>query len=124
MNQLSGAELARQGSATSFENKRAPDDADRAVGARIRRLRRMAGMTLKTLSTIVGISSVQLQRYEVGTSRIAASRLLAIAGALDVRAENLLGDPHAPPAGQPVRKQSDDTIELVRVCYGIAHLAG
>lgn len=120
MDPLQEAERARRGCAAPFGNKRAPAEADRAVGARIRRLRRTAGMTLKALSESVGISSVQLQRYEVGRSRIAASRLLAIAAALDLRADTLLGEPPLLPAVQPVRRHSDEAIELVQVFDGIA----
>lgn len=114
------AELVRRDHAAPKANKRAPAAADRAVGEQIRRLRRTAGMTLKNLGNAVGISSVQLQRYEVGTSRIAASRLLAIARALNVRADTLLGEPHPLLAGPLARRHGDDAIELVRVFNGIS----
>jgi len=54
------------------------------VGARVR-LRRLAlGFTLQELSSQVGISFQQLQKYEAGDSRMPVSRLHAIAQVLDV----------------------------------------
>ncbi|WP_137126165.1 helix-turn-helix domain-containing protein [Roseomonas sp. HF4] len=117
---LTPPELAPRDRRAPFANKRAPAESDRAVGVQIRRLRRTAGMTLKALGGAVGISSVQLQRYEVGASRIAASRLLAIAGALGVRAGILLNEPHALLASPPVRRTGDDAAELVRIFNGIS----
>jgi len=65
---------------------------DLAVGLRIRALRRAAGRTQKQLADHVGVTNAQLHRYEAGISRVAASRLVAIAKALDVRVEDLLND--------------------------------
>lgn len=112
---LTGPGRPRRPDAKSVENKRAPADADRRLGAKIRRLRRTAGMTLKDLAATVGVSCVQLQRYEVGTSRVAASRLLAISEALDVRADILLGQPPTVLADWPADGHDDDVIALVRL---------
>jgi transcriptional regulator with XRE-family HTH domain len=69
---------------------RAPTAADIAVGLRIRALRRAAGRTQKQLADQVGITNAQLHRYEAGASRVAASRLVAIARALGCRVEDLV----------------------------------
>ena len=71
---------------------RAPTAADVAVGLRIRALRRASGRTQKQLAVHVGVTNAQLHRYETGISRVAASRLVAIAKALDVRVEDLVSD--------------------------------
>jgi transcriptional regulator with XRE-family HTH domain len=63
---------------------RAPTRTDLAIGKRIRERRRAAGLTLKDLAAHIGVTSVQMHRYETGTTRIAASRLVAIAAALEV----------------------------------------
>jgi transcriptional regulator with XRE-family HTH domain len=70
-------------------NKRAPTDADAAVGRRIRDCRIAMGMSLSELSGQVGVSQPQLYRYECGLTRVAASRLIAIAAALGVSIEAL-----------------------------------
>lgn len=72
-------------------NKRSPTHADAAVGRRIRDYRLSIGMALAELSAMVGVSQPQLYRYEAGLTRVAASRLIAIAGALGVSVEALTG---------------------------------
>jgi transcriptional regulator with XRE-family HTH domain len=70
-------------------NKRAPTEADAAVGRRIRDCRISMGLSLSDLSSQVGVSQPQLYRYECGLTRVAASRLIAIAAALGVSIEAL-----------------------------------
>ncbi len=80
-------------------------------------------MTLKDLAAIVGVSCVQLQRYEVGTSRVAASRLLTIADALCVRADILLGQPNTMLPAWPTTGHHDDLMALVRMFSDIVEPA-
>jgi transcriptional regulator with XRE-family HTH domain len=84
--------------AAPARHTRAPTGADIAVGQRIRTLRRAAGYTQKQLADQVGITNAQLHRYEAGASRVAASRLVAIAKALDCRVEDLVSDGMSAPA--------------------------
>lgn len=70
-------------------NKRKPTEADTAVGAQILAQRIAIGMPRGELSRLIGVSVPQLYRYERGLTRVAASRLVAIARALDVSAEVL-----------------------------------
>lgn len=72
---------------------RSPTALDRAVGRRIRERRVALGMPLQLLSRRIGVSGPQLQRYEMGHTRIAAGRLIAIADALDISVETLAGSP-------------------------------
>jgi transcriptional regulator with XRE-family HTH domain len=80
-------------------NKRAPTDADAAVGRRIRDCRIAMGMPLGELSGRVGVSQPQLYRYECGLTRVAASRLIAIAASLGVSVETLTGGSGHHPIG-------------------------
>ncbi|MDO9713088.1 helix-turn-helix domain-containing protein [Paracraurococcus lichenis] len=82
------ADAPAQGRARA-DTKRAPTDADSAVGQRIRGHRLAAGMPLSELSARIGVSNPQMHRYECGLTRVAASRLIAIAAALGVSVEML-----------------------------------
>lgn len=100
-------------------NKRSPTHDDAAVGRRIRDCRISMGMPLAELSALVGVSQPQLYRYESGLTRVAASRLIAIAGALGVSVEALAS------GGEAVRpqRQAGSSLEvdlLIRAFSGIA----
>ena len=66
------------------------DNTSSAVGKEIRHQRRVAGLTLKEVAARIGVTGVQLHRYETGTTGITTSRLVAIAQALGIRADVLL----------------------------------
>jgi transcriptional regulator with XRE-family HTH domain len=95
---------------------------DSALGRKVRELRRSRGMTQKDLATVVGVTGAQLHRYETGATRVAASRMIAIAEALGVRADVLIGsctpsDPAPPATGAST---GDDLLELIQLftCIG------
>jgi len=54
------------------------------VGKRLRHRRWMVGMTQQQLAEKVGLRFQQIQKYETGLNRIAASRLWEIAQAVEV----------------------------------------
>lgn len=56
---------------------------DRKLGERVRARRLSVGMSQERLAEALGITFQQVQKYEKGVNRIAASRLLYIATALD-----------------------------------------
>lgn len=62
---------------------------DRFVGDRIKHCRMSVGMAQQELSGHVGISCLQLSRYEKGIARPSAMRLLAIARALNLESDAL-----------------------------------
>lgn len=64
---------------TRTRSMRQPIDADRIVAGNVRRLRLEAGLTLHDLSSVLGISHQQLQKYEIGANRISAGMLHALA---------------------------------------------
>ncbi|HIF09166.1 MAG TPA: XRE family transcriptional regulator, partial [Sneathiellales bacterium] len=57
---------------------------DEHVGERIRHLRTTLGLTQEQLSSALGISYQQIQKYETGANRVSAGRLYEIAMELDV----------------------------------------
>ncbi len=63
---------------------RRSSDVDGHVGRRVRERRREIGISQDKLGNALGISFQQIQKYEVGTNRVAAGRLWNIAVALDV----------------------------------------
>lgn len=61
---------------------------DAHVGRRVRERRELIGASQEQLGEHLGLSFQQVQKYEKGTNRISAGRLLQIADFLGVRAEN------------------------------------
>jgi transcriptional regulator with XRE-family HTH domain len=67
--------------------KKSPNQVDRHIGSRVRARRIMLGMSQEKLADALGLTFQQVQKYEKGVNRIGASRLLHIAGILDVSIE-------------------------------------
>ncbi|MEM8935789.1 MAG: helix-turn-helix transcriptional regulator [Pseudomonadota bacterium] len=61
-----------------------PHPIDVHVGRRLRARRRLLGLTQEKLAQAVDIRFQQIQKYESGANRISASRLWALAKAMDV----------------------------------------
>ncbi|MCZ7977374.1 XRE family transcriptional regulator [Agrobacterium tumefaciens] len=61
-----------------------PSPIDVEVGARIRTRRRVLGMSQAKLAEALGVTFQQVQKYEKGTNRVGASRLLNVANVLGV----------------------------------------
>lgn len=59
-----------------------PDPIDVEVGAKIKARRRLLGMSQDTLADRLGVTFQQVQKYEKGTNRVSASRLVVIANTL------------------------------------------
>jgi transcriptional regulator with XRE-family HTH domain len=64
--------------------KRSPGTIDHYVGARVKMRRRLIGMSQEKLAEQIGVAFQQVQKYEKGTNRIGASRLMKIAEVLGV----------------------------------------
>ena len=71
---------------------RTPDEVDAEVGRRIRALRRGKGISQEVLAKGVGLTFQQVQKYERGSNRVSASKLVHIARVLGVPASHLLGE--------------------------------
>lgn len=63
-----------------------------AIGARMRTRRRQLGLSQTELAEVLGVSFQQVQKYERGANRVAASTLLAAAQALSTSVGWLLGE--------------------------------
>jgi transcriptional regulator with XRE-family HTH domain len=63
---------------------RGPSDYDQRIGERIRTRRKEVSLSQTALGEILGVSFQQVQKYEGGRNRIAASRIPALADALMV----------------------------------------
>lgn len=96
---------------------RNPLTPDSAVGREIRQYRRAAGLTQKQVADIIGVTGAQFHRYETGATRITASRLIAIANALGVRADTLLAAASSAETEQPIApaNSSQEIVELVQM---------
>lgn len=64
-----------------------PDPIDVHVGSQVRRFRTLKGYSQERLGNELGLTFQQVQKYERGTNRIGASRLVRIALVLGVRPE-------------------------------------
>ncbi|HVI31645.1 helix-turn-helix transcriptional regulator [Phenylobacterium sp.] len=75
-----------------------PKDAGRtaalelAIGGRIRARRRQLGLSQSDLAHALGVSFQQVQKYERGANRVAASTLIATAQALSTTVAWLVGE--------------------------------
>lgn len=91
-----------------------PHPTDLHVGARIRLRRRALGLTQEGLATLLGLTFQQVQKYERGVNRVSASKLQAIAEAMDISVcyffEGLPGQPVGD--GATVAQMSGDFLTL------------
>lgn len=60
---------------------------DKMIGANIRALRMRAGLSQAALGERIGVTFQQMQKYERGANRIAASQLFRVSQVLDVPIE-------------------------------------
>jgi transcriptional regulator with XRE-family HTH domain len=67
-----------------MSDERSANMVDRRLGQRLRARRLEAGLSQERLAEVLGLTFQQVQKYEKGVNRIAASRLFDIAAALDV----------------------------------------
>ena len=58
------------------------------VGQTLKQLRKMRGLSQSDVAGALDVSFQQIQKYEVGTNRIAASRLFELSKVLDVPASH------------------------------------
>ena len=92
-----------------------PDEViDLHIGKRIRRRRRLMGITLEMLAGATGVRFQQIQKYEKGVNRVAASRLFDIAAALDMPVarffEGLIGGRAAAGVAEPKETYASDVL--------------
>jgi transcriptional regulator with XRE-family HTH domain len=100
---------------------RRPGDAeiDQHVGQRLRERRTVMGLSQTALADGLGIAFQQIQKYETGFNRIAASRLYACAQLLDVPPEYFFEGLEGSDSGTPDEMRSDEAVKLARAYYRI-----
>ncbi len=117
-----------------------PDPVDIHVGARLRLRRNLLGMSQEQLGKICGLTFQQIQKYERGTNRLAASRLYHFSRILKVPVSYFFEDFPEAPSPDPRRMgmsdneqaafegppqedrdmlQRRDALELIRAYYRI-----
>jgi transcriptional regulator with XRE-family HTH domain len=64
------------------------EEVDRFIGSKIYNLRLGRGYSRQQLATLIGVTHQQLQKYEKGTNRLSAGRLVLIAKALGTTVES------------------------------------
>ena len=79
--------------------KKSPNPVDKHVGSRMRTRRLLAGLSQEKLGEALGITFQQIQKYEKGTNRVGASRLQAMATALEVPVSYFFPDEAGAAAG-------------------------
>lgn len=100
--------------------RRQAHETDIAVGARIRDFRIQAGMSQTTLSEPLALTFQQLQKYENGSNRVSAGRLVQIAAALDRPVAVFFGPM---PAATPNDTGDRETLEMVRAFQALPNRA-
>jgi transcriptional regulator with XRE-family HTH domain len=65
-------------------DERSANAVDRRIGQKVRTRRLEVSMSQERLAELLGVTFQQVQKYEKGVNRIAASRLFDIAASLDV----------------------------------------
>jgi transcriptional regulator with XRE-family HTH domain len=65
-------------------DQRATKAVDGHIGRRVRQRRLEIGMSQEHLAELLGVTFQQIQKYEKGVNRVAASRLYDMTEALDV----------------------------------------
>lgn len=69
--------------------KKKPNPNDVIVGQNIKNRRNQLGMSQEKLADALGVTFQQVQKYEKGTNRTSASKLVAISNALQTTVETL-----------------------------------
>jgi transcriptional regulator with XRE-family HTH domain len=95
---------------------------DRLVGQRVRMLRLNRGMSQTALANQLGLTFQQVQKYERGTNRISASKLVEIAKALDVDVAGLFQDAIEPGATAAAAAAGFDDAPPTQVDVSIVRL--
>jgi transcriptional regulator with XRE-family HTH domain len=79
-----------------LQAQRLPNPTDRHVGRRVCMRRKMLSMSQTKLAEAIGVTFQQIQKYEKGTNRMSASRLLRISHVLEVPISFFFEDPRGP----------------------------
>jgi transcriptional regulator with XRE-family HTH domain len=93
-------------------NPKRPNGFDKELGERIRAVRKKNKMSQETLGKHLGVSFQQVQKYENGSNRITADRLVKIARTFGVSVNHFVNEVEP---GVPAK-----TIDGIRADFGLA----
>ena len=98
-----------------------PSPIDVQVGRQVRLYRTVAGLSQTQLADAIGLTFQQVQKYERGSNRISASKLMRVAEVLGVSVSAFFEgiDDGRPPADEPIMLRRE-AIELSRAYERIA----
>ena len=102
---------------TGAVSPRKPTAIDRHVGRRLRLLRQQQGMSLERLAEIVDVAPQQIQKYEIGETRISASRIFQFSQIFDTPLAWFYGDLAASTAEEANRGPTATAQEQLLVGY-------
>jgi len=87
----------------------------RRLGARVAELRKDNGMTQAQLAETIGVAQQVVASYEIGRRRVPVSALPALAHALAVTVENLIGEEAKPAKRGPAPKLQQQLERITRL---------
>ena len=100
-----------------MHNSRSANEIDIHVGQRLRLARILRGLSQDELGKEVGVTFQQIQKYERGTNRVSAGRLVALAKALELEILFFFQDLDDAQAGDqkalPLYALSEEDFEIV-----------
>lgn len=98
---------------TAYKKRGKVKDLDIAIGQNLSRYRKLAGCSQDVLAEAVGVSFQQIQKYEKGTNRIAASTLIEFARLLNISIDQFYGEAYGHIAYNDVSKVKATLIEAI-----------
>lgn len=83
------------------------------IGQKIRKIRKAHGLSQEALAEKINISTTHMSHIETGNTKLSLSVFVAIAAALEVRADDLLDSASSPPTTSTAL---DDIISVLERC--------
>lgn len=108
-----------KGKPVSSEDDKNPEPVDVHVGARIRLMRKQQGLSQVDLANAIGKTFQQVQKYERGSNRVAASTLYRIAEFLKVNIEDFFEGLEKTSDGKTLASFTSDFNSLFKTSEGI-----
>lgn len=101
---------------------KSPTSIDRRIGYNIRVLREMRHRSQKDLAGAIGVTYQQVQKYEAGTDRVGAGRLLEIANYLDAPVADFFDGARRAPSGRKTEGRNSTVKDLLLSPYAMKML--
>ncbi len=97
------------------QKKGSATEGDLIIGQNLRKIRLLRGISQQELADALEITFQQVQKYEKGYNRISATRLLAIAFALQVDIKDLYGELIDENTINPSTQISTQALEMCKI---------